>query len=90
MSNVMSKMTQMEMQKQIEQLKKELEGLKRVMKMMKIPLMQEEIEQLKKENGKMKKIEQLKKEIEEHEAVEAYMMKTIKEGGSYDDILHAH
>ena len=37
-----------------------------------------------------KQIEQLKKEIEEHEAVEAYMMKTIKEGGSYDDILRAH
>ena len=37
-----------------------------------------------------KQIEQLKKELEEYEAVEAYMMKTIKEGGSYDDILRAH
>ena len=37
-----------------------------------------------------KQFEQLKKELKEHEAVEAYMMKTIKEGGSYDDILRAH
>ena len=37
-----------------------------------------------------KQIEQLKKELKEYEAVEAYMMKTIKEGGSYDDILRAH
>jgi len=35
-------------------------------------------------------ITELKKEIAEYEAVEQYIMKTIRNGGEYDDILKAH
>ena len=52
--------------------------------------MKKELDYLKNILEVMKKNEKLKKEIEVYEAVEAYMMKTIKEGGSYDDILRAH
>ena len=42
------------------------------------------------EDDPIKQIELLKKEIEEHEAVEAYMMDVVKGGGGIDDLLRAH
>ena len=42
------------------------------------------------EDDPVEQIKQLKKEIEEHEAVEAYMMNVVKGGGGYDDLLRAH
>ena len=37
-----------------------------------------------------KEIERLKKELEEHEAVEDYIVKILKSGGAYEDVLRAH
>ena len=41
-------------------------------------------------NNYEKEITELKKKIAEYEAVEQYIMKTIRNGGEYDDILKAH
>jgi len=41
-------------------------------------------------NNYEKEITELKKKIAEYEAVEQYIMETIRNGGEYDDILKAH
>ena len=41
-------------------------------------------------NNYEEEITELKNKIAEYEAVEQYIMKTIRNGGEYDDILKAH
>tara|TARA_R110000824_G_scaffold5554_1_gene25658 strand:- start:463 stop:753 length:291 start_codon:yes stop_codon:yes gene_type:complete len=65
----------------------------------------DKIEELKKENKKLKKenkinkqvikilnkkVEELKKEIDEYESVEQSLMKCVREGGGYDEMLPIH
>ena len=42
------------------------------------------------EEEEKEEITELKKKIDEYEAIEQYIMKTIRNGGEYDDILKAH
>jgi len=45
------------------------------------------VEELKK---RKEEVAELKKEVAEYEAVEIFIMTTLRNGGSYDDILPAH